>query len=103
MSNDNAENVAFIPNTPTCKIYLFILLGVVTTLIILFGIVGNALTIAVMAKEQKTSINCRLLMCLAIADELTLITSGLILPLNGFEDVVTLLGSSTRCQHSLFC
>jgi hypothetical protein len=67
--------------------YVFILVGVVATPIILTGIVGNSLTVAVMAKEQKASTTSRMLMCLAIADGLTLVSAALDIPVLGFKTV----------------
>ena len=70
-------------DTLHCRLFNLIVSGIIGALVTILGIVGNLLTIVIMAKDQKTSITSRLLMCLAVADNMALIAGGVYIPVEG--------------------
>ncbi|ELT98954.1 hypothetical protein CAPTEDRAFT_186374 [Capitella teleta] len=63
----------------SCILYYFIFGSCIGGLLIVFGLTGNGITIAIMGRERKKSATINCLFMLAIADSFVLLTYGFIL------------------------
>ncbi len=75
--NDFVENARRLEQE-NCRFYQFLLEGILNIALCIFGLVGNALTLAVVWKDRKQSATAYLLVVLAVVDNSVLIIWGVV-------------------------